>query len=57
MIKEAQELIKKAQWRWDFVAAENSTGFHNPFYAKSLLKESVQLSVDAQAKAVSALPQ
>lgn len=56
LIKEAQELVVKAQWRWDFVAAENSTGFHNPFFAWKLLKESVQLSRDAQDKAKQALP-
>jgi nitrite reductase (cytochrome c-552) len=26
----ARELVRKAQWYWDFVAAENSMGFHNP---------------------------
>lgn len=57
LIKEAQELIRKAQWRWDFVAAENSTGFHNPFYAKILLKESVEMSIDARDKAMSSLPE
>lgn len=29
-IKEAQEHIRKGQWFGDFVAAENSYGFHNP---------------------------
>lgn len=29
-IAEAQGHIRKAQWFWDIVAAENSTGFHNP---------------------------
>jgi len=27
-LKAAQELQRKAQWRLDFVAAENSMGFH-----------------------------
>lgn len=26
----ARELVRKAQWFWDIVAAENSMGFHNP---------------------------
>lgn len=26
----ARELVRKAQWFWDYVAAENSMGFHNP---------------------------
>lgn len=29
-IKEAQEQIRLGQWLWDYCAAENSTGFHNP---------------------------
>lgn len=29
-IKDAQQHIRKAQWFWDFMAAENSYGFHNP---------------------------
>ena len=29
-IEEAQEHVRKAQWFWDFIAAENSYGFHNP---------------------------
>ncbi|MDF2608134.1 MAG: nitrite reductase [Bacillales bacterium] len=29
-IKEAQEAVRKGQWFWDIVAAENSAGFHNP---------------------------
>lgn len=26
----ARALVRQAQWYWDFVAAENSMGFHNP---------------------------
>lgn len=29
-LTEARELVRKAQWFWDMVAAENSMGFHNP---------------------------
>lgn len=29
-LAEARELVRKAQWFWDIVAAENSMGFHNP---------------------------
>lgn len=29
-LAKARELLRKAQWYWDFVAAENSMGFHNP---------------------------
>lgn len=29
-LAKARELVRKAQWYWDYVAAENSMGFHNP---------------------------
>lgn len=29
-LNKARELVRKAQWYWDYVAAENSMGFHNP---------------------------
>lgn len=29
-LAEARELVRKAQWFWDIVAAESSMGFHNP---------------------------
>ncbi len=29
-IAEAQEHVRKGQWFWDYCAAENSTGFHDP---------------------------
>ena len=29
-LAQARELVRRAQWNWDFVAAENSMGFHNP---------------------------
>ena len=40
-IKEAQEYIRKGQWFWDIVAAENSAGFHNPQGSMDSLRESV----------------
>lgn len=30
---------RKAQWRWDFVFVENSTGFHNTKFARETLDE------------------
>jgi nitrite reductase (cytochrome c-552) len=33
----ARELVREAQWYWDFVAMENSSGFHNaPLMIKTL---------------------
>lgn len=40
-LKEAQALHRKAQWRLDFVAAENSMGFHAPQEAARILGEAI----------------
>ena len=40
-------LLRKAQWYWDFVAAENGMGFHNPPQALNILGQSIQLSNEA----------
>jgi len=40
-LKEALELQRKAQWRLDFIAAENSMGFHAPQEASRILGESI----------------
>ncbi|GAX90857.1 ammonia-forming cytochrome c nitrite reductase subunit c552 [Effusibacillus lacus] len=47
-IKQAQDLIRKAQFEWDFVAAENSMGFHNPSLALETLAKSIDNSRQAQ---------
>jgi len=49
------ELHRKAQWRLDFVAAENSMGFHAPQEAARILGESINYSRQAQIKAVQVL--
>jgi nitrite reductase (cytochrome c-552) len=51
----ALALQRKAQWRLDFVAAENSMGFHAPAEAARILGESIDFSRQAQlaAKSVS----
>jgi nitrite reductase (cytochrome c-552) len=36
-LKPARTLIREAQLRWDFIAAENSTGFHAPQEAARIL--------------------
>jgi nitrite reductase (cytochrome c-552) len=48
------ELQRKAQWRLDFVAAENSMGFHAPQELARILGESIDLSRQAQLAAVTA---
>ena len=40
----ALELQRKAQWRIDFVAAENSMGFHAPAEAARILAESIDFA-------------
>jgi nitrite reductase (cytochrome c-552) len=51
LLDEARELHRHAQFRWDFVSAENSMGFHNPEYALSILAEATDLARQAQMKA------
>jgi nitrite reductase (cytochrome c-552) len=45
------ELHRKAQWRLDFVAAENSMGFHASQEAARILAESIDFSRQAQVAA------
>jgi len=37
----AKALQRKAQWRWDFVSSENSTGFHAPQECARVLAEAI----------------
>jgi nitrite reductase (cytochrome c-552) len=46
-VKTAQEHVRKGQWFWDIVAAENSAGFHNPQGTMSSLKKSTEESNEA----------
>ena len=50
-LKQLEELQRAAQWRLDFVAAENSMGFHAPQELARILGESIDLSRQAQVKA------
>jgi nitrite reductase (cytochrome c-552) len=50
----ALALQRRAQWRIDFVAAENSMGFHAPAEAVRILGESIDYSRQAQLAARSA---
>ncbi len=43
-LDQSRELVRKAQWYWDFVAAENSMGFHNPTMILTTLGRSVDLA-------------
>lgn len=47
-IAKAQALQRKAQWRLDFVAAENSMGFHAPQEAARILGEAIDYARQGQ---------
>jgi nitrite reductase (cytochrome c-552) len=51
-LKELGELQRAAQWRLDYVAAENSMGFHAPQEMARILGEAIDLSRQAEVKAV-----
>lgn len=51
-LKELEELQRAAQWRLDYVAAENSMGFHAPQELARILGESIDYARQAQVKAV-----
>ena len=44
----ARKLQRQAQFRLDFVEAENSTGFHAPGEAARILGESINLAREGQ---------
>lgn len=54
LLDEARQLHRSAQLRWDFVAAENSMGFHNPSEALRILASATNLARQAQIKALQA---
>lgn len=48
----ARELQRKAQWRVDFINAENSMGFHAPQEAARLLAEAIDYARQGQVLVV-----
>jgi nitrite reductase (cytochrome c-552) len=50
-LRSALELQRKAQWRLDFIAAENSMGFHAPQEAARILGEAVDYARQGQVAA------
>lgn len=54
LLDQARALHRKAQFMWDFVSAENSTGFHNPEYALRILADSTNYARQAQMLAAQA---
>jgi nitrite reductase (cytochrome c-552) len=54
LLAEAREMVRKGQFFWDFVSAENSVGFHNPSKALTTLASSQQYSDRAVQLAIQA---
>jgi nitrite reductase (cytochrome c-552) len=54
-LAKARDLQRKAQWRLDFISAENSTGFHAPQESARVLAEAIdyarqgELAIEARA--------
>ena len=53
-LAEALEFQRKAQWRLDWIAAENSMGFHAPQEAARILGEAADLARQGQVAAMTA---
>ncbi|WP_425616116.1 ammonia-forming cytochrome c nitrite reductase subunit c552 [Anatilimnocola sp. NA78] len=51
-LKPSLELQRQAQWRLDFIAAENSMGFHAPQEAARILAEAADLARQGQIAAL-----
>jgi len=51
-LKKALEFHRAAQWRLDFIAAENSMGFHAPQEAARILGEAADLARQGQVEAI-----
>lgn len=47
LLSQSRELIRKSQWYWDIVAAENSMGAHNPVGTLNILGQSIDLAHQA----------
>ncbi len=50
-LEKAREFVRKAQWFWDMVAAENSMGFHNQDQVLNTLGRSIDMAHQASAAA------
>ena len=55
-LRPALELQRSAQWRIDFIAAENSMGFHAPQEAARILGEAIDLARQGQVAAAALRP-
>jgi nitrite reductase (cytochrome c-552) len=56
VLKQAQALQRKAQWRVDFMNAENSMGFHAPQESARILGEAIDYARQGQIKLLGPKP-
>ncbi len=49
-MKPILKLIRNAQWRWDWVAAANSSGFHSPVEALRILSSAIERAEKARGR-------
>jgi nitrite reductase (cytochrome c-552) len=56
-LAEARQFHRRASMRWDFVASENSTGFHSPQEAARVLANAIDFARQAQLAAERVTPQ
>ena len=54
VLTKAQRQHRQAQWRLDFIAAENSMGFHAPQETARILAEAIDLARQAEVQVLSA---
>jgi nitrite reductase (cytochrome c-552) len=55
-LKEARNLHRDAQMRWDFIFSENSTGFHSPQEAARVLANAIDMARQAELAAKQVTP-
>jgi nitrite reductase (cytochrome c-552) len=55
-LEPARRFQRKAQWRLDFVAAENSMGFHAPQETARLLAEAIDYARQGELALLGAVP-
>lgn len=55
VLYEARQAHRRASMRWDFVASENSTGFHSPQEAARVLSDASQIARSGQLVLIKAL--
>jgi nitrite reductase (cytochrome c-552) len=50
MMKPVLDLIRKSQWRWDYVAAGNGNAFHSPTEMARMIATATEIAQEARVK-------